>query len=120
MRAFAANDPLPYRPIRIVDVSPFRSTVRRKPAAPGAATQPRWVRVASAMLLGVALAVIVAVVTVGAASAGVPGEFRLAPGHAMPSAVAVDAVTKLDADPAVAAFEFRLGPGHAIPAVLAR
>jgi hypothetical protein len=72
------------------------------------------------MLLGAALAVIVAVVGVGAAPAGVPGEFRLGPGHAMPAAVAAEPVTKVDADPAPAAVEFRLGPGHAIPVVLAR
>jgi hypothetical protein len=35
-----ANDPLPYRPIRIIDVSPVHSSLRARPAGPS-----RWEKI---------------------------------------------------------------------------
>jgi hypothetical protein len=135
MIANIPNDPLPYSMLTIVDVSPFRSPVR-----PAAGSKPRvstWApRAATAGLLA-------GIVLFGAARAGVGDRqaiapdagFRLAPGHAMPAALAADgadasgfrlapgnAVPPLlvSAEDGVADAGFRLAPGNAMPADLAR
>lgn len=84
MFAVAANDPLPYRPIRIIDVSPIHSSLRARPA--GTRTGRRR-RAGIAAVIAVVLAVAAVSVGAGAAPAttSVAGEFRLGPGHAMPA-----------------------------------
>ena len=81
MAAFSpAHDPLPYRTIRIVDISPYRSSIRTPRT-----TQPssRRGRRAVAATAAVILVLMVALTAIGA-EPPVPGEFRLGPGHAMP------------------------------------
>jgi hypothetical protein len=111
MFAVLANDPLPYRPIKIVDVSPFRSSVRTKRAG---ANSSRRVRtgIAGAIVAAVAVATFSASAGAAPAASSVAGEFRLGPGHVMPASL-----VEADAD---ASGEFRLGPGHVMPASLAQ
>ena len=74
-----AHDPLPYRPIKIVDVSPYRVSVRRPRATP-----TRRGRRAIAATMAAVLALALAITTVGASPLEASDEFRLGPGHAMP------------------------------------
>jgi ferric-dicitrate binding protein FerR (iron transport regulator) len=80
MSIFApAADPLPYQPIRIIDVSPYRSSIRRT-----SVRRPRR-RLRAAAATGAAMLALAALIlTAGVAGAEVSGDFRLAPGHAMP------------------------------------
>lgn len=77
-----AHDPLPYRQIDIVDISPEHSSVRARPARAS-----RWARLRSRIVaaLGVVILVALVIAGVGAASASADDRgFQLAPGHAMP------------------------------------
>jgi hypothetical protein len=77
-----ANDPLPYRPINVIDVSPLHSSIEARPARAS-----RWARLRSRIVgaLGVVIVVALVIVGVGAASASADDRgFELAPGHAMP------------------------------------
>jgi hypothetical protein len=74
-----AADPLPYQPIRIIDVSPYRSSIRRTPVR-----QPRRRLRAGAATGAVMLALAALILTAGVAGAEAADEFRLAPGHATP------------------------------------
>ncbi len=112
-----AENPLPYLPIKIIDVSPFRTPVRRPATRRG--RPGRRVGAAAAAVALVALAVVAAANT-GAANVGeppadgdVPGQFRLAPGHAVPAALKGSASGDVSGD-------VRLAPGHATPPSLAR
>jgi hypothetical protein len=108
-----AQSPMPYLPIRIVDVSPDHSPVRRPPASPATGARRAGRRVGAAAVAVLALAAIAA--NVGAAPFGsdASGDFRLAPGHAMPAQLGGDVATHRQPD-------FRLAPGHAVPPSLTR
>jgi hypothetical protein len=111
----AANDPLPYAPIRIVDISPYRSSLRSRPTT---AARRRLRSRAAALLVGV---VAIAAVTAGVVAApnqpGPGDDFRLAPGNGMPlSLQGGDTDVAADAEDGA----FRLGPGHAMPPSIGR
>jgi hypothetical protein len=74
-----AHDPLPYRTIRIVDISPYRSSIRTPRSKPSNRRGRRAVAATAAVIL----ALLVALTAIGAEPPA-PGEFRLGPGHAMP------------------------------------
>ena len=80
-----ANDPLPYRPIEIVDVSPYHSTFGQAPSRAGA--RRRWITrsVVAGLVAGIVLIGAVGVGAVGDdGPSSRPATFRSAPGHAMP------------------------------------
>jgi hypothetical protein len=113
MTVIAADRPLPYLPIRILDVSPHRSPIRR-PAAPSAGATPRRRRIVAGSLAVLAIGAILAA-NVGAAPVGSDGStgFRLGPGHAMPLGLA----PSLGGDSST---DVRMAPGHAMPPSLSR
>jgi hypothetical protein len=81
----AGSDPLPYQPIRIIDVSPYRRSIHSRPAS----VRPRRLRRRVAAVTGLTLAVVLMAAGVGAAAGPASGptaanDLRLAPGHAMP------------------------------------
>jgi negative regulator of sigma E activity len=79
-----AQDPLPYQPIRIIDVSPYRSSLHSRPVP----RVRRSLRRRVALVAGTSLAVVLTVAGVGSAAGPAPAEgFRLAPGHAMPASL---------------------------------
>ena len=118
-----ADHPFPYAPIRIVDVSPYRSSIRSKSAGSRVSRDlprdGRGLRGRVAAILGALMAVAAVVAGTGATSlpGGTGGEFRLGPGHAKPVTLQRDVVlpTRPAADPG-----FRLGLGLAMPASLSR
>lgn len=123
-----ANHPFPYAPIRIVDVSPYRSSIRSKGSG-GRVTRDlprdgRGLRGRVAAILGALVAVSAVAAGTGAAPlpGGTGGEFRLGPGHAMPVTLHRDVVQREVALPTrpVAEPGFRLGLGLAMPASLSR
>jgi hypothetical protein len=81
--AHLPNDPLPYRPINIVDVSPLKSSIAGDQVRPS-----RWARMQRRVLGALGVAILVALVIVGVGAASTPSVdrgFNLAPGHAMPA-----------------------------------
>jgi hypothetical protein len=85
MIAHSANDPLPYRPINIVDVSPFKSSI-----AGDRVRRSSWARPQRRVIGALGAAIIVALVVVGVGAASMPEvdqSFHLAPGHAMPASL---------------------------------
>ena len=112
MTVIAAERPLPYLPIRILDVSPHRSPVRRPARAAGSTPGSR--RIGAGALTVLVLGAILAA-TVGAAPVGSDGStgFRLGPGHAM----ALGLAPSLGGD---SSSDVRMAPGHAMPPSLSR
>ena len=62
---------LPYQPLRIIDVSPYRSSIDSRPASAPGRPDPSPAR-RLAMLTGLALAVVLMVAAAGVASGGWP------------------------------------------------
>jgi hypothetical protein len=107
-----AQYPLPYLPIKILDVAPDRSSVRLGTGRSSARTFRGGRRIGTAAVALLALAAIAAA-NVGAAPVAVDPSagFRLAPGHATP----VELMS-----PAGGSTDVRLAPGHAMPESLIR
>ena len=78
--AGATLDPLPYQPIKVIDISPYRSSIRVRP------TRARSARRIPRQVLTVAAGLAFLLVLAGVASAGAPSTapFSLGPGHATP------------------------------------
>ena len=84
--SFTLDRPVPY--IRIVDVSPYRSSLRKRPTANGAARR-HMRRIAAAVLAVVAAVAIASAVGAASVSSDPAADFGLAPGHAMRAALDV-------------------------------
>ncbi len=82
--AGASLDPLPYQPIKIIDISPYRSSIRTRPAR--SRSRNRVSRDALTVVAGLAFLLVLT----GVAAAGTPGPapFALGPGHATPPSLA--------------------------------
>ena len=80
----ASLDPLPYQPIKIIDISPYRSSIRVRPARSRSRSRIRR------DVLTVAAGLAFLLVLTGVAAAGTPGtaSFSLSPGHATPPSLA--------------------------------
>lgn len=76
----AANAPLPYQPIKIIDISPYRSSIRQRPVRTRPAARVRR----AAWIVAGGLAILLAVAGVATASAPVASSFDMAPGNATP------------------------------------
>jgi hypothetical protein len=111
MSLIPASNPMPYSPIRIIDISAQRSSIRTRAAA------SRRSRIRSRVASAVA---VVAVVAIAAAAGAAPvtgpaaGDFRLSPGNGVPASLAGSVSVAADA-----AGDFRLSPGNGVPAPLA-
>jgi hypothetical protein len=112
MSLIPASNPMPYSPIRIIDISAQRSSIRTRAAA------SRRSRIRSRVAS--AVAAFVAVVAIAAAAGAAPvtgpaaGDFRLSPGNGVPASLAGSVSVAADA-----AGDFRLSPGNGVPAPLA-
>ena len=110
----AAENQLPYLPIKIIDVSPYRSSIRRSPGRSPAQARGTRRRIGAAIAALLLLAG-VAAANVGAAPVRVDAshEFRLGPGNALPAGLMSPGRGRSTPG-------FLLGPGHATPPSLAR
>ena len=105
----------PFPTIRIVDVSPYRSSLRSRPTA-GAATRRMRRRIGAALLAVLAAVALASVAGAAPTASDAAGDFRLGPGHTMPTAL------DRGDEPArrgPAMTGFRLAPGNQLPVSLA-